>query len=150
MTTQAPAPTGSSRSLMQFALRLREAGVLVFLIVLGLTFTLLSPQFLTVQNLTVVASSASILAIAACAQAIVLFTKNLDVSVGSIMGMVAYLTADYAANHPGITPVELLHEGFWVHTRECHQRTHNTHRVLELKDSAETSLDIYRVVRSLP
>ena len=108
MTTQAPAPTGSSRSLMQFALRLREAGVLVFLIVLGLTFTLLSPQFLTVQNLTVVASSASILAIAACAQAIVLFTKNLDVSVGSIMGMVAYLTADYAANHPGITPVELV------------------------------------------
>lgn len=104
MTTE----SGSPRSLMQFALRLREAGVLVFLIVLGLAFTLLSPQFLTVQNLTVVASSASILAVAACAQAIVLFTKNLDVSVGSMMGMVAYLTADYAANHLGITPIELV------------------------------------------
>jgi rhamnose transport system permease protein len=107
MTSASPEAT-SPRSLMQFALRLREAGVLVFLIVLGLTFTLVTDRFLTVQNLAVVASSASILAVAACAQAIVLFTRNLDVSIGSVMGMVAYLTADYAANHPAITPVELV------------------------------------------
>ncbi len=102
------APAARPRSLMQVALRLREAGVLVFLVVLGTVFALLNDRFLTLQNLTTVASAASILAIAACAQAIVLFTRNLDVSVGSMMGMVAYLTADYAANHPAITPVELV------------------------------------------
>jgi rhamnose transport system permease protein len=102
------APAARPRSLMQVALRLREAGVLVFLIVLGTVFALLNDRFLTLQNLTTVASAASILAIAACAQAIVLFTRNLDVSVGSMMGLVAYLTADYAANHPAITPVELV------------------------------------------
>jgi len=101
------APAARPRSLMQVALRLREAGVLVFLVVLGTVFALLNDRFLTLQNLITVASAASILAIAACAQAIVLFTRNLDVSVGSMMGMVAYLTADYAANHPAITPVEL-------------------------------------------
>ncbi len=30
----------------------------------------------------------------------VLLTRNLDVSVGSIMGFAAYLTADHAAHHP--------------------------------------------------
>ena len=68
---------------------------------LGAVFAALTPQFLTVQNLTVIASNASILAIVAAAQAMVLLTRNLDVSVGSIMGLSAYLTADYAAHHPG-------------------------------------------------
>jgi rhamnose transport system permease protein len=97
-----------SRRLLDMALRLRETGVLAFLIVLGLLFGLLTDRFLTVQNVTTVITSGAILAIAACAQSLVLLTRNLDVSVGSMMGFVAYLTADYAANHPGITPVELV------------------------------------------
>ncbi|MBV8816774.1 MAG: ABC transporter permease, partial [Acidobacteriaceae bacterium] len=60
----------------------------------------LSPRFLTVQNASVIASNAAILAIVASAQAIVLLTRNVDVSVGSIMGFAAYLTSDYAAHHP--------------------------------------------------
>jgi rhamnose transport system permease protein len=96
------------RNLVQFALRLREAGVVAFLVLLGLGFGLMNERFLTVQNLTIVASSAAILAIAACAQAVVLITRNLDVSVGAMMGLVAYLTADWAAHHPGITPFELV------------------------------------------
>lgn len=102
------APSRTRRSFVRVALRLREAGVLVFLVLLGALFASLNDRFLTLQNLTTVASAASILAIAACAQAIVLFTRNLDVSIGSMMGMVAYLTADYAANHPAITPFELV------------------------------------------
>jgi rhamnose transport system permease protein len=102
------AENAQSRNLVQFALRLREAGVVVFLVLLGLSFGLMNERFLTVQNLTIVASSAAILAIAACAQAVVLITRNLDVSVGSMMGLVAYLTADWAANHPAITPLEMV------------------------------------------
>ena len=37
-----------------------------------------------------------------------LITRNLDVSVGSIMGFAAYLTADFAAQHQGIGPVLVL------------------------------------------
>src|SRR5438270_587921 len=96
----------------EVALRLRVSGVLAFLLILGLGFSLLSGQFLTPQNLSVVASNAAILAIVACAQAMVLLTRNLDVSVGSIMGLAAYLTADYAARHPGagieIVPMALV------------------------------------------
>jgi rhamnose transport system permease protein len=82
-------------------LRFRVTGVLAFIVILGVTFSLLSPQFLTWQNLSVVASNAAILAIVAVAQAIVLLTRNLDVSVGSIMGLAAYVSADYAARYHG-------------------------------------------------
>ena len=57
---------------------------------------------MTPGNLSAIISNAAILAIVAAAQAVVLITRNLDVSVGSIMGFAAYLTADFAARHPGI------------------------------------------------
>jgi len=90
-------PAAQRGRLGEVALRLRVGGVLAFLLILGLAFSLLSGQFLTPQNLSVVVANAAILAIVACAQALVLLTRNLDVSVGSIMGLAAYLTADYAA-----------------------------------------------------
>jgi len=90
------------RSIADLALRLRLGGVVVFLLLLSAVFATLNPQFLTWQNLAVVASNASILAIVAAAQAVVLLTRNLDVSVGSIMGFAAYLSADYAAHHPTV------------------------------------------------
>jgi rhamnose transport system permease protein len=89
-------------------LRMREVGVLAFLVLLGVLFSALTTRFWSIQNLTTVASSAAILAIAACAQGVVLLTRNLDVSVGSIMGFAGYLTADYAANHPGLSPILIV------------------------------------------
>jgi len=85
----------------EFALRMRVTGVLAFIVLLGAVFAMLSPRFLNPQNLAIIASNAAILAIVAAAQAVVLLTRNLDVSVGSIMGFAAYLTADYAARHHG-------------------------------------------------
>jgi rhamnose transport system permease protein len=100
----APEQGRARASLGEFALRLRVSGVLAFIVLLALVFSLLSPRFLTAQNLEVIASNAAILAIVAAAQAVVLLTRNLDVSVGSIMGFAAYLTADFAAHHHGAGP----------------------------------------------
>lgn len=91
------------RSVAQLALQLRVTGVLAFLVLLGIVFSALNGRFATPQNLMIVASNASILAIVAAAQALVLLTRNLDVSVGSIMGLTAYVSADYAARHPSAT-----------------------------------------------
>lgn len=103
-----PEAAPSPRRMGSFALRLRVSGVLVFLVFLGAVFAALTPLFLTGQNLAAIISNASILAIVAAGQAVVLFTRNLDVSVGSIMGFAAYLTADFAASHPGMGPVLIL------------------------------------------
>jgi rhamnose transport system permease protein len=94
--------------MIAFVLRMREIGVLAFLVLLGVLFSALTTRFWSIQNLTTVASSAAILAIAACAQGVVLLTRNLDVSVGSIMGFAGYLTADFAANHPGLAPILIV------------------------------------------
>ena len=96
------------RSFGQLALKLRVSGVLAFLVILGVVFSLLSPQFLTGQNFGAIVSNAAILSIVAAAQGVVLITRNLDVSVGSIMGFAAYVTADFAAQHQGIGPVLIL------------------------------------------
>ena len=92
----------AQRSLGQFALRFRVSGVLAFLILLSAGFALLRSQFLTPENLSAILSNAAILMIVAGAQAVILITRNLDVSVGSIMGFAAYLTADFAARHHGV------------------------------------------------
>jgi rhamnose transport system permease protein len=90
------------RALGQFALRFRVSGVLAFLILLSVGFAILRPQFLTPENLGAILSNSAILMIVAAAQAVILITRNLDVSVGSIMGFAAYLTADFAARHQGV------------------------------------------------
>ncbi len=99
MTGQSAAP---GRGLAASALRLRITGVVAFVILLAVVFSSLVPRFAAPQNVEVIASNASILAIVAAAQAVVLLTRNLDVSVGSIMGFTAYLSADYAARHPHV------------------------------------------------
>jgi rhamnose transport system permease protein len=100
--TAALAAEAPQRTLGQFALRLRVSGVLAFLILLGAAFALLRPQFVTPTNLSAILSNSAILMIVAGAQGVLLITRNLDVSVGSIMGFAAYLTADFAARHQGI------------------------------------------------
>jgi ribose/xylose/arabinose/galactoside ABC-type transport system permease subunit len=103
LTKDAALPDGEARKgLSQFALRFRVSGVAAFLLLLGLAFTLLRPHFIEPGNLSAIISNAAILAIVAAAQALVLITRNLDVSVGSIMGFSAYLTADFAARHPDV------------------------------------------------
>ena len=69
-----PAVAVQRRSFSEFALRLRVSGVLAFLLIIGVAFSVLTPQFLTVQNASAIASNAAILSIVAAAQAIVVFS----------------------------------------------------------------------------
>jgi len=84
------------------ALRLRVGGVLAFLVLLSLAFGMASGRFFTVENARIIAFNAAILVIAACAEALVVITRNLDVSIGSIMGLAGYLAADLVSRAPGI------------------------------------------------
>ena len=52
-----------------------------------------------------VTTSVVIVAILAAAQALVIFSRNIDLSVGSTVGVSAYLTADFLATNNWATPV---------------------------------------------
>ena len=73
--------------------RQRELSLLAIMFVAGGLVSLAAPQFLTAANLTNVAIPASIVAVAAIGQALVIITRNVDLSVEAIIGLVAYSVA---------------------------------------------------------
>ena len=94
---EAPRPSarsGADRgSWLSTIARQRELSLLAIMFVLGGLVSLAAPQFLTVANLTNVAIPASIIAVAAIGQAVVIITRNVDLSVEAIIGLVAYAVA---------------------------------------------------------
>ncbi len=90
------APRGS---LVGAIARQRELTLVVVMLVMGALVTLAAPQFLTADNLRQVAVLASITAIAAIGQALVVITRNIDLSVEATMGLAAYCVAITLESH---------------------------------------------------
>jgi rhamnose transport system permease protein len=85
--------------------RLRELSLLVVLGVAVLIFSLLIDNYLGGSFFNRVTTSVAITAILAAGQTIVILTRNIDLSVGSIVGVTAYVTGEYLHDHPELTPV---------------------------------------------
>ena len=87
-----PGRTGG-RSLLMTIGRQRELTLLAIMVALGAIVSLMAPQFLTLNNFSQVAVLASITAIAALGQAVVIITRGIDLSVEATIGLVAYSIA---------------------------------------------------------
>ena len=87
-----PQRTGG-RSLLMTVGRQRELTLLAIMVALGAIVSLMAPQFLTLNNFRQVSVLASITAIAALGQALVIITRGIDLSVESMIGLVAYSIA---------------------------------------------------------
>lgn len=90
------------------ALKIRFVGVIVFLLLLVALFTALAPRFLSWDNAQSILFTAAILAMAAVGQTLVVLTGNLDLSVGSIMGLTGYIVFDLTSQAPGLQPFVIL------------------------------------------
>ncbi|WP_028646980.1 ABC transporter permease [Nocardiopsis sp. CNT312] len=100
----APPPTGARRPrrLPQF----RELGVLLAVVALIAATWLHNPGFLSTQGVRDLFLGATVLSVLAVGQALVLITKNVDLSVGSVMGLAAFGTGTLFVAFPGLpTPV---------------------------------------------
>jgi rhamnose transport system permease protein len=73
--------------------RQRELSLVAIMVVLGALVTIAAPQFLTFSNISQVAVLASIVAVAAVGEALVVITRNVDLSVEATIGLVAYCVA---------------------------------------------------------
>jgi rhamnose transport system permease protein len=82
----------------------RELGILAALVVLIGVTLIANPRFLSGQNLRDLMLSAAILVVLAAGQTMVIITRNVDLSVGSILGLSAYATGTLLVERPG-TPV---------------------------------------------
>jgi rhamnose transport system permease protein len=82
-----------NRSLLMTIGRQRELTLVLIMVVMGAFVALIAPQFLSVDNFSQVATLASITAIAALGQAMVIITRGIDLSVEAMIGLVAYSIA---------------------------------------------------------
>lgn len=90
-------------------LQLRELPVSVALILLVAFTAIANPRFLTPQSVKDLLLNATILMILAAGQAVVILTRNVDLSVGSVLGITGFFTGTLFATVPGIPiPVVFL------------------------------------------
>ena len=84
--------------------RLRELSLLVVIALAVLLFSFLIDDYLTGSFFNRITTSVAITAVLAAGQTIVILTRNIDLSVGSVVGVTAYLTGEYLQNNPDTAP----------------------------------------------
>jgi rhamnose transport system ATP-binding protein len=97
-------PAASTR-LLHSLLHGRILGVIAFLVLLSTVFSFTAKNFGTVSNANTIALNGSILVVVACAEAIVVITRNYDISVGAIVALSSYVGLDSIRLFPGFGPV---------------------------------------------
>jgi rhamnose transport system permease protein len=96
-------------SLAQAAIRFRELGIAAFILALAALVSLRAPAFLSVDNFRDILLNISILVIVALGQMLVIITRGIDLSVGSVIGLSAMMVSSTLVLFPGLPmPVALL------------------------------------------
>jgi rhamnose transport system permease protein len=102
---------GVGHSLGSFA-RARETGILLALVLIVVVTTARNPNFLfSPDGFRDLLLTPSILLLVAVGQAVVIITRNVDLSVGSVLGLTAYLTGRLFIDVPGIPIVVVFLAG---------------------------------------
>ncbi len=101
------APSARAR-LLETIVRFREVGILFFIALLALAVSLRSPAFLTVGNFETILLTISILVIVAMGQMMIIITRGIDLSVGSMIGLTAMMVSFTVVALPGIGPIGAL------------------------------------------
>ncbi|MFB9903341.1 ABC transporter permease [Allokutzneria oryzae] len=94
--------------------RVRELGIALVLLLVVAATALANPRFVEAQNVRDLLLNASIIALLAVGQTVVVITWNVDLSVGSVLGLSAFLTAELAAANHGVPVVVALLAGALV------------------------------------
>jgi len=94
--------------------RQREITLVVALAVIVLVMTSQNASFLHLSNIQNILTTASVLAIVAVGETCVVVTRNIDLSVGSAVGLSAFAAADHLKNHPHTTLIVIILIGVGV------------------------------------
>ena len=84
---------------------LRIIALFVALLATVLFFSTQIDSYLSPRMFTRITTSAAVILPIAVGQAIVVMTRNIDLSIGSTVGVVAYLTGEFLGGHPDLHPL---------------------------------------------
>jgi rhamnose transport system permease protein len=85
--------------------RIKELTLLLLIIGSIVVFSLLIDNYISGRFFNRVTQSVAVTAVVAAGQALVIISRNIDLSVGSIAGVSAYLTGDVVGDHLATTPI---------------------------------------------
>jgi rhamnose transport system permease protein len=99
----------SSHAFAEFLARFRELGIVLALVIVVGATTLDNHLFLSAANVQQILAGSAIIALLAIGETIVIITRNVDLSIGSILGISAYATGVLYVHHPDVSlPVVFL------------------------------------------
>ena len=82
--------------------RVRELGLLIVLLFIIFIVGIQVPRFLSIDNFEQILLSVAIIAIVAVGETLVVLTRNVDLSVGSMVGVTAFVTAYFFKQLPNV------------------------------------------------
>jgi rhamnose transport system permease protein len=98
-----------SHAFTEFLARFRELGIVLALVIVVGAATLDNHLFLSAANIQQILAGSAIIALLAIGETIVIITRNVDLSIGSILGISAYATGVLYVHHPNVAlPVVFL------------------------------------------
>ena len=100
-----PTPADRPPSWLHRLAAQRELGLLLAMAAVVVPVVAVNPRMLSGANLSALAMDAGLLTIVAVGQMLVVLTRNIDLSVASVIGLAAYVSADLLRSHPelGVT-----------------------------------------------
>jgi rhamnose transport system permease protein len=120
MTTVSPPSAGpastverdrAAGSRVGFILRARELGIVLALAALIVVTAVVNPRFLSGQSIRDLVLAAAITIVLAVGQSVVVITRNIDLSVGSVLGLSAFAVGSLLQAAPGVPVVIALLAG---------------------------------------
>ncbi len=106
--------TSNPSKLVDLVFRIREFGIIAVLGLLVLVTALIQSRFLSISELQFVLVDTTIFALLAIGETMVVLTRNVDLSVGSVLGLSAFLSADMFGKHPGTSIVTVFAIGLGI------------------------------------
>jgi ABC-type sugar transport system ATPase subunit/ribose/xylose/arabinose/galactoside ABC-type transport system permease subunit len=83
----------------------RELGLLVAILAIVIPVTVINPRMMSPTNLTALSMDAALLCLVALGQMLVILTRNIDLSVASVIGLTAYVAAALMSANPTLPAV---------------------------------------------
>lgn len=79
----------------------RESGLVAALLVIVIPLGVINPQVYSTSNVTDLITTSAMLGIVVLGQMLVMLTRNIDLSVGSVIGLTAFLSTGFMKYNPG-------------------------------------------------
>lgn len=82
--------------------QVREVTLVFILVAVVAFFATQIPGYLSGRTFTDISTNLEVIAVVAVGQTLVVLTRNIDLSIGSVVGLVAYFVGTLLANEPGV------------------------------------------------